>query len=288
MRNTKCNIYVKYINKLLTKINKEYILKNMENKTLEESIITAMDDNNISLIKHLPYILQDFWEIGTSPEEIIKIIRKYMVNYSDLNVLDLGSGKGAVSIKIASELNCKCFGIDGIDDFVIFSNNKSKEYNVNNICTFETGDIRTKIKTLGKYDIIILGAIGNVFGNYYETLMKLSPHINNEGLIIIDDAFVEDNCPQEYLNILQKSELINQVNNAGMEIIQIITIEDIPETEEEYGYEFKNIQKRCMELIEKYPKDKELLLGYIENQRREYEILSNEIIPAMFVIKKME
>ena len=205
-----------------------------------------------------------------------------------MNVLDLGSGKGAVSIKIASELSCKCLGIDGIDEFIIFSNNKSKEYNVNNLCSFETGDIRVRIETLGKYDIIILGAIGPVFGNYYETLIKLSPHINNEGLIIIDDAFVEDNCPQEYLNILQKSELINQVNNAGMEIIQIITIEDIPETEEEYGYEFKNIQKRCMELIEKYPKDKELLLGYIENQRREYEILSNEIIPAMFVIKKME
>jgi hypothetical protein len=41
-------------------------------------------------------------------------------------------------------------------------------------------------------------------------------------------------------------------------------------------------------LIDKYPEDKGLLLEYIANQKREYEILSNEVIPAMFVIKKME
>ena len=228
----------------------------MENKTLEESIISAMDGDNVNLVKYLPYILQDFWEIGSSPGEIVKIIRKYMANYSALNVLDLGSGKGVVSIRIATEFNCKCTGIDGIDDFVAFSKNKSKECNVNHLCTFETGDIRTRIKTLSGYDIIILGGIGSVFGNYYETLIQLSPHLNKDGLIIIDDAFVEDGCAKSYPNVLQKSELLNQVNNAGMEIIQTITVNDIPETIEGYACEFQNIPKRCMELAEKYPKIK--------------------------------
>ena len=260
--------------------------KHVLEKTLEESIVSAMDGDNILLVKYLPYILQDLWEIGTSPVEIVKIIKKYKNNYSDLKVLDLGSGKGAVSVNLALELKCNCFGIDGIKEFVTFSNNKAKECNVENICTFEAGDIRTKINTLGKYDIIILGAIGSVFGNYYETLTQLSPHINNDGLIIIDDAFAEDNCPQIYPNVLKKSELLNQVKKAGMEITQIITINDIPETNEDYNDQFQNIEKRCMELAGKYPKDKELFLGYIEKQRREYEILSNEIIPAMFVINR--
>jgi cyclopropane fatty-acyl-phospholipid synthase-like methyltransferase len=258
----------------------------MENKLLEESIITAMDGKNIDLVKYLPYILLDFWEIGTSPEEIIKIIKKYKTNYSSLNVLDLGSGKGAVSIKIASELGCKCFGIDAIDDFVVFSNNKSKEFFVNIICTFETNDIRTRIETLGRYDIIILGGIGAVLGNYYDTLLQLGYHLNKDGLIIIDDAYVEDGCNKEYPDILTESELLKQINDAEMELIEEIKNDEIADINEEYEIEYENIQKRCMELIKKYPKDKRLFLEYIENQKEEYRKLSNELIPVILVIKE--
>jgi len=258
----------------------------MEKRTIEESIITALDGTNINLLKYIPYILQDFWEIGTPSEEIIKIIKKYKYNYSNLNVLDLGSGKGAVSIKIASELKCKCFGIDAMEDFVFFSNNKAKEFSVNNICTFEVNDIRIRINTLEKYDIIILGAIGPVLGNYYETLLQLRPHLNEDGLIIINDAYAEDNCNKDYPNIIRKNDLMNQINNAEMELIDKITNDEISGVNEEYENEFQNLYKRCMELIKKFPDNKKLFLEFIEKQKEEYEILSNEIISAILVIKE--
>jgi len=258
----------------------------MKNKTLDESIVAAMELPNSKLIKYLPYILQDYWEIGSSSEEIIKIIKKYKTNYSILDVLDLGSGKGAVSIKIASELKCKCFGIDAIDDFVVYSKYKSKEYFVNDLCDFETNDIRTRIKTLGKYDIIILGAIGPVFGNYYDTLLQLKPHLNDDGLIIIDDGYIDDDCKKDFSNILKKSELISQINNAGMVLIDEVTINEISGIHEKYDNEFANLQKRCMELAEKYPQDKELFFKYVEEQKEEYRILSDEIICATLVIKQ--
>jgi SAM-dependent methyltransferase len=263
-------------------------MANMENITVEESISTSMDGLDVCIVKYLPYILQDFWEIGTPPKEIIKIIKKYRSNYSSLSILDLGCGKGAVSVKISSELKCQCFGIDAIDDFVVFSNNKAKEYSVNNICTFETNDIRNRIKTLGKYDIIVLGAIGTVFGDYYTTLSELSSHLNKDGLIIIDDAYIEDDCDKDYPNILRKSELIRQINNARMELVEKIIIEIIPEINEEFENDFKNIEKRCMELVDKCPDKRELFLGYIKNQKEEYGILINEIISVMLVIKQKE
>ena len=200
--------------------------------------------------------------------------------------MDLGSGKGAVSIKIASELGCKCLGIDGINDFVIFSNNKAKEYSADSICMFEKNDIRTRIKSLGKYDIILLMATGPVFGNYFETLTEFLPHLSNDGLVIINDAYVDDNCKKNYQNIFGEKEIAKQVDKAGMEIIYKITINEISGTRKKYENEFKNIQKRCMELVEKYPENKEMFLRYIDGQKREYEVLSNEIIPAVFVIKK--
>ena len=258
----------------------------MENKTLEESIIAAMELQNSGLVEHLSYIFQDWWELGSSPDEIIEIIKKFKTNYSDLNVLDLGSGKGAVSIKIASEVKCKCFGIDGIDDFVNFSNNKAKEYSVENICTFEANDIRTRIKSLKNYDIILLMAIGPVFGNYFETLTELLPHLRSDGLVIINDAYVENSCNKNYPNIFRETEITSQVNKAGMELIYKITINEISGTRQKYENEYNNIRKRCMELAEKYPEDKGMFLEYVEGQKREYEILKEEIVPAIFVIRK--
>ena len=258
----------------------------MKKMTVEESIASAMEDKNIYLIRHYPYILQDFWEIGTSSDEVLKIIKKYKNNYSNLSVLDLGSGKGAVSIKIASELKCKCLGIDAIDDFVIFSNNKAKEYAVDNICTFETNDIRTRVKTLGKYDIIILGAIGPVLGDFCETLLKLSPHLNENGLIIINEGYVEDGYKTDYPNVLTKSIILNQINSAGMEIIESIIDDEIHEEKEDFEQDARNLEKRCLELIEKYPENKNMFLEYIESQKELYRKLDNEIISVLFVIKK--
>jgi len=257
---------------------------NMEDRSLEECVVTAMECNVAGLVKHLPYILQDIWEIGTSTEEVIAFIKKHQQNYAGLDVLDLGSGKGAVSVKVAAELGCRCLGIDAIEDFVAFSNSKAKEYSVDSICTFETGDIRTMVKTLGKYDVIILGSIGPVFGDYHATLSELAPHLKSGGLIIIDDAYIADDSDAEYPGILRKSELEKQVADAGMKLIDEITINEIQGATEVFDDEFRDLRKRCLELVEKYPEDKDMLLAYVERQKREYEALTTDITPAMFAI----
>lgn len=254
--------------------------------TVEESILSAMEGNDINLVKHLPYILQDFWEIGSSPEQMVKAIQKHKTDYANLEVLDLGSGKGAVSIKIAAELKCKCFGIDAIEDFVNFSNAKARELAVSDICVFETNDVRTRLGTLGKYDIIILGAIGPVFGDYYSTMSQLSPHLKKGGLIISDDAYIEDGRCTDYPNVICKSDLLEQINRAGMEIIDEITVNEIPDQHECYESEYKNIEKRCMELAEKYPESKNMFLEYMNTQETLYDKLSNEVTPVMLVIRQ--
>ena len=259
----------------------------MENKTLEESIIDAMEGTDKRLVKYLPYILQDVWEMGSSSEEIIDAIKKHKKDYSGLSVLDLGSGKGAVSVKIASELGCKCFGIDGIEEFVAFSGEKAKEYSVDNICAFEANDIRTRIKTLGKFDIIILGAIGPVLGDYFCTLSQLVHNLNNDGLILIADAYVEAGFQTDYPGVMQINDILDQISKAGMEIVEKITSGENFERKVEYEYdnEFQNLEKRCLELVENYPEDKELFFDYIKVQKELYWKLSNEVTPVLFVLQ---
>jgi len=251
-------------------------------KTIEESIAAAMDfSQDVEIVPFLPYILQDFWELGTPPKIVIDFIQKHCKNYSALHVLDLGCGKGAVSVKLAEALQCNCYGIDGIPEFIESAKEKAKEYGVETLCRFEVGDIRWKIDALDTFDIIVLGAIGPVFGDYYTTLRKLLKHLTPEGIVIINDAYIDDSSTFQYQDILHHLELLHQINQTGMEVIDEYTGKPTNSTEE-----FENLQKRCKELIIKYPEKTALLENYVKMQAEAYDALENSIIGSIMVIKR--
>ena len=259
-------------------------------KSLEESITTAMESRDIELFPFFPYILQDFWELGTPAAVVIELVKKHCtvetLRATSLrqSVLDLGCGKGAVSVKLAAALKCNCLGIDGIPEFIEISKQKAQDYGVEQLCQFELGDIRKKIEKLGKFDVIILGAIGQVFGDYFSTLTTLSKHLEPEGIIIINDAYIEDSSSFIHPQVFPRKELLRQIKEAGMEIIDEHAGR---EDHEEYVMQFENIQKRCKELIVKYPDKISFFENYIKTQAEEYDVLENKIVGSIMVLKKI-
>lgn len=252
--------------------------------SIEESVVSAMDGSDKEIFPFLPYILQDIWEIGSDPIVIIELIRQYARNFSDIRILDLGCGKGAVSIKLAKELNCSCLGIDAINDFIEEADKKALEYGVTHLCSFEVGDIRIKVKELSGFDIIILGSIGPVFGNYYETLTFLSSCLNKNGIIIIDDGYIEQDSDYTHPLILKKEEITSQIKASGMSLIdEAIIQKDKIKSSDDYIY--KKLKLRCNELIEKYPDKKFLFENYIKKQEEENDVLENKVICSTMVIK---
>jgi SAM-dependent methyltransferase len=255
-------------------------------KSIEESVVTAMDGTDIELFPFLPYILQDLWEIGADPDVIISLICKHSNNFSNLKVLDLGCGKGAVSIKIAQKLNCRCLGIDAITEFIGDANNRAIEYHVDHLCKFEVDDIRERVKKLPKFDVIILGAIGPVFGDYYSTLTVLSKCLNINGIFIIDDSYVENDSEYTHLLIQNQEVVHQQIKASGMQLIDelIINKDDIKDSD---NYIFDNLKKRCFELIDIHPDKRQLFNNYIEKQEEENDVLENKVICSTMVIKKI-
>jgi cyclopropane fatty-acyl-phospholipid synthase-like methyltransferase len=254
-------------------------------KSIEESVVTAMDGSDKELFPFLPYILQDVWEIGAEPAVIIGLVRKHATDYSGLRILDLGCGKGAISIKLAKEFNCSCFGIDAITEFIAEANSKAAEFDVAHRCRFEIGDIRESVKTLPRFDIIILGAIGPVLGDYYATLTTLSKCLTPDGMLIVDDGYIEDESQYIHPLIQKKETVLQQVAAAGMTVIDevIIQKDTIKESDD---YIFERLQKRCLELIAKHPDKKELFEDYIQRQTDENDILETKIVCATIVIRR--
>lgn len=256
--------------------------------SIEQSIANSMDCTNNELIPFLPYILQDFWEIGASPNVIKDLIEQHKKEYQQLHVVDLGCGKGAVTIKLAAELHCHCLGIDAIEEFIREARMKAKEFHVDSLCSFEVNDIRQRVHNLMMADVIVLGAIGPVFGNYYETLSTLSPSLNETGIIIIDDGYIEDSSSFEHPLMLKKSELLQQIHDAGMQLIDEVMPSDREEQEDAYDEEFHHIVRRCHELIVTHPEKADLFEGYIRKQQEEYDILKHTVICATLVIKHVK
>ncbi|MBN2407791.1 MAG: methyltransferase domain-containing protein [Elusimicrobia bacterium] len=253
-------------------------------RSLEESIIRSLDGTDKELYPFLPYILQDIWEIGTDPGTIISLIRKHFPEPQSLKVLDLACGKGAVSVKLAQALRCTCYGIDGIREFINEANMKAQEYEVDSLCTFETGDIRDRIKDLTGFDVVILGSIGTVLGDHYETLSMISGCIKQDGVVILDDGYLDDSNPNSHPVILKKSIVLDNIKKSGMELIDetVLDREYIRKSDE---YIFWNIKKRCRELIEKHPDMMNIFENYINNQEQENCTLEKEIICSTMVIK---
>jgi cyclopropane fatty-acyl-phospholipid synthase-like methyltransferase len=256
-------------------------------KTIEESVVIAMDGSDKELFPFLPYILQDVWEIGADPNSIIRLIKMHCKNIAKLKVLDLGCGKGAVSVKVSIELGCACYGIDAIHEFIEFANQKATEFKVNHLCKFETGDIRKKVQELSNYDVVILGAIGPVFGDYYSTFTSLSKCINKNGIFIIDDGYIDDDSDFIHPLMYKKFDILQQIEMAGMQLVEndIMDKEYIKDSDD---YIFENIKRRCNELINHYPDKQNLFLNYISNQEIENDVLENKVTGTTMVIKEIE
>jgi cyclopropane fatty-acyl-phospholipid synthase-like methyltransferase len=251
----------------------------------EESVVAAMDGTNRDLYPFIPYILQDLWEIGSDPEVIITLINKHVRNPAELKILDLGCGKGAVSVRVSEKFGCHCHGIDAVPEFIEFARGKAKEYGVQHRCTFETGDIRKKVKYVSAYDMLILGSIGPVYGDFYTTLTTLSTCLSQRGLMIIDDGYLDDKNESVLPGIPNKTAVLKQIHSAGMQLLDehIMLKDDIKQSNDDI---FAKLQQRCHELIQTYPDQKQLFLDYIRQQETENAILEDRLVCSAMLIGK--
>lgn len=256
-------------------------------KTLEESVVSAMDGSDKKLFPFIPFIMQDLWEFGASAEVVKNLVRKHMDNYNQLAVVDLGCGKGCSNIKLAKEFSCSCLGIDAVKEFIGEAKRKAREWQVGQHCKFEVGDIRKKIKTLGMFDIIILGSIGPVFGDYKKTLMTLKEHLTDRGIIIVDDGYVTNDNNFIHPQILKKNMILEQIENASMQLLDEVVI-DPEKIKSSDDYILDKIIKRCNQLIEMYPDDSQVFLDYIIAQQQENEILERKVTCSTMVIRRKD
>jgi hypothetical protein len=188
-------------------------------------------------------------------------------------------------VKLAQTFDCRCLGIDAVKEFILDARIKARAYGVEHLCTFEQGDIRDRVGKLRDFDIILLGAIGPVLGDYYQTLSTLAPCLADNGLIMIDDGYIEADPEYSHPLISQKDVLHELIRESGMRLVDEV-IMDKDSINKENERIFSKLHTRCMELINKYPDKRHLFENYIKKQEEENDVLENKIICSVMVIGK--
>ena len=258
----------------------------MMDKDTAQKLAQSLTADSADIIPFLPYLLQDLWELGSSGSEMADLLRRHVSITPGFAALDLGCGKGAVSVALASRLGIRMRGIDIMEDFIRTAKQKAAEYGVSHLCEFVTGDIKKAVLTERGYDLVIYGAVGDVLGTRAEILRALKSAVRPGGYILLDDAYRPDDTEPplsgEYLTFEEWRALIEQ---AGL---SLIALSDAPERPDDDARDFECIRRRAQELIHAYPQRRDMFERYVKSQRDEYDDLADSIVGAVFLLRRPE
>lgn len=257
--------------------------------TDEEKIQIAKGfDATPELIPYIPYLLQDLWELGSSPKIIIDILKSLNLN-SGSRVLDLACGKGTVSIQIANKLGFRCHGIDLFKPFILEATQKAEELGVNDLCSFEIESIYNAVVNKRNYDVVMLASAESLLGNIDQAIKSLRECVVQSGYIIYDGSYLKSNSSitnPDYAAIRHYDETIRLMTSPGNKIIAEVEIpaEETIAINKSYTRLIKN---RAKELSVKHPEKKKLFLDYVKKQEGECEIIENELIGCVWCLQKI-
>jgi len=257
----------------------------------KEKLACSLSAETTELLPFLPYLLQDFWELGSDPEVMANLISKY-VNISDkARMLDLACGKGAVSVKVAKKLRIKAKGIDITPEFIEYAAQKAIECNVGDLCEFQIGDINESVKTEKDYDCVVFGAAGtDVLGGPAEALNKLKATVKPGGYILIEEGYIPDDGKREDVRYNADAYFPLQYwmalfKDAGLELVETASGHSEGDLDSDSG--MAAITARAGELIERHPEKRAIFEAYVRNQRNEYDDINDSLACVTWMLKKL-
>ncbi len=247
----------------------------------EQGVARSLTGEDTAILPFIPYILQDLWELGASAAEMVNIAKANVPLSEGMRVLDLGCGKGAVSVWFAKEFGVNVKGIDYFPEFIEYARKKAVEHSVSELCSFHVGDITQQVRTESGYDIVIYGAVGDVLGRPLEMIEKLAGTIISGGYILLDDAWTED-----AMSSYPSREQWNRCFEANHLSVVCEIPSDGDATDRINIDNQEKIAMRAAELVHLYPQHEKLLSRYVKLQLEECEALATEVTGVVWLLEK--
>jgi 2-polyprenyl-3-methyl-5-hydroxy-6-metoxy-1,4-benzoquinol methylase len=254
-----------------------------------KTLVSESLETTPEFLQYLPELVADLWELGSSPELYIDMLRSLQLPFEEMAALDLGCGKGAVSIALAKEFGMKVVGVDACAPFVNEAKKKAKQHQVQNLCQFYFADIRDFIETAADYDLVIYASLGNVLGRFAECVRKLRFTVKVGGYILIDDGFLkkaDSTSKKGYEHYASHVKTIKQLTSCGDFLVKEEILPD-QINRDINNYYLHAIKQRSITMIEKMPELEHQISNYIKNQEIECEFIDQYTSGAIWILQRM-
>ncbi|MFO7892045.1 MAG: class I SAM-dependent methyltransferase [bacterium] len=255
---------------------------------IEQSISDSLEADK-KLLGYMPFLLQDMWALGCSVEDIVAAVGSLHLAPESIKILDLGCGKGAVCVRVASEYQLKAVGVDAMSAFLQDAVHKAEEYHVSHLCQFVEQDIRKYVSAEHNFDVVVLASLGGILGSVKNTVSKLRTQIRSDGYMIIDDGYLRGKSTLDrkgYEHYRNHEETVRELTRSGDHLVREINTTDISR---KINDKYLNlIKKRGVELVDKHPDLKENIRSFIQYQSEDCYLINNQIEGALWVVQKRE
>ena len=250
--------------------------------SVAESLETHED-----MLPLMPELLQDLWALGSSPELAVQLLKPLKLSTDGPGILDLGCGKGAVTVTVARDLGLKGRGVDACKPFLDVAAEKARALKVSYLCRFELGDIREVVHTVAGYDVVVYASLGGILGDFKEIVGSLRNTVRAGGYVLIDDGYfkgTEKVVRKGYEHYAPHDETIHLLTSHGDRLVKEISTDQ--ETKLINNTYMALIEKRGKEMIGKSPEHESIIKDYIDSQHDECDFIEAYISGAIWLLQR--
>ena len=243
------------------------------------------------LLPLLPALLADLEALGSSPEKVVTILGESAELPQRAAVVDLGCGKGAISIAIARELGYQVRGVDLFEPFLKEAVAGARAASVDHLCSFEVADIRDVVQELDLFDATVFAGVGaGLYGDYSDCIGAIRLCTRPDGYIVISDCFLKQSIPPNtkfkgYEYYQPHDEMVRQLTAHGDAMVREILVSSEEFTQQNL-HDLGSIRKRVQGLSGTQPQYRDQLKKFLRSQEAEYDFLNNATTEAIWLLRR--